>query len=160
MTRKAFFVVCAFLMQAAFAQEVIVPPDRNKPGNDPTSQPRPIRAGVCKGQTCRLAIHVNANCDISIDQQWAFVTGRDVRLLWEILPADYSFPLEGGIEFKTEYNPMWREEFHKGERVEPRLWQWIDANNMPDVFRYTVRVVHNRTGQVCTLDPGVVNDWP
>ena len=72
-------------------------------------------------------------------------------------PEDRPAP---GVEFKDNYNPMWREEFYDGRRLSEREWQWIDANNMPDVFRYTVRVVHNRTGQVCEVDPGVVNDWP
>ena len=163
MTKKPWWSACllvAALALPAAAQEVVFPPDVGKPGNDPSSQPKPVKAGSCKGRACTLAIRVNANCDISIDQQWVFIAGRNVQILWEIHPADYSFPEQGGIEFKSEYNPLWREEFYDGRRLSPGVWQWIDANNTPDVYRYTATVVHNRTGKVCTIDPGVVNDWP
>ena len=162
--RKTLLAACALFTSAmlgANAQEIILPPEGEDPRpNAERDAPQPTKAGTCKGNACRLKVRVNGQCQITIDQQWAIVSGRHVQLLWEILPAGYSFPAEGGVEFKDNYNPMWREEFYDGRRVSPRVWQWIDANNMPDVFRYTVRVVNGRTGQVCEIDPGVVNDWP
>ena len=161
MARKWWMLACALFASALLssaAQEIIINPDTRP--NAERDQPAPTKAGTCKGNNCRLKVRVNGNCEITIDQQWAIVAGRNVRLVWEILPAGYSFPEVGGVEFKDNYNPMWREEFYDGRKVSAREWQWIDANNMPDVFRYTVRVVNDRTGQVCELDPGVVNDWP
>jgi len=136
------------------------PPEDQKPGFDPSWLPQPIKAGMCAGSTCLLTIRVNGNCDITIDQQDAFVTKRNVRILWQIQPGDYQFPEVGGVEFKSEYNPAWREEFYGSARVSPQVWQWYDANSMPDAFRYTVTVVHKRQDKTCHIDPGVINDWP
>jgi len=136
------------------------PPEGQTPGFDPSSLPRPVKAGVCDGSVCRLTVRVNGNCDITIDQRYVFISGHNVRILWQIAPGDYSYPEVGGVEFKSDYNPMWREEFYGGARPSPQVWQWYDANSMPHAFRYTVSVVHNRTQRVCTIDPGVINDWP
>jgi len=162
-------IVCSAIVAAAAqlaAAQVLVegpppPPEGGgKPGFDPSSLPEPIKAGVCKGRACRLSIRVNGNCDITIDQQYAFITGSNVQILWSIAPGDYVFPEQGGVEFKSEYNPLWREEFYGSQRVDAQTWQWYDSNSSPDIYRYTVTVVHKRTGRACTIDPGVVNDWP
>jgi hypothetical protein len=158
---KKFRWLASVLFAAAFAagaQEVVYPPDTSKP-NDNRYQPEPTKVGTCRGAGCRLTIRVNGNCDITIDQQWAVITGHNVQLLWEINPGDYVFPEQGGIEFKQDYNPT-GEEFYDSRRLSPQVWQVMDSNSMPDVFRYTARVVHKKTGRVCTLDPGVINDWP
>ena len=137
------------------------PPENQKPGFDPSWLPRPIKAGRCDGTTCLLTIRVNGNCDITIDQQDAFIGSRNMRILWQIQPGDYVFPEAGGVEFKSEYNPMWREEFYGSARIDAQTWQWYDANSTPDAYRYTVTVVHKRQAdKVCHLDPGVINDWP
>src|SRR2546423_15008529 len=49
------------------------PPEGEKPGFDPSWLPRPIKAGPCDGTTCLLTIRVNGNCDITVDQQDAFI---------------------------------------------------------------------------------------
>ena len=155
------FALAAQVASAQLTEGPPPPPPDQKPGFDPSWLPEPIKAGRCTGSTCLLSIRVNGNCDITIDQQDAFVTRQNVRLLWRIQPGDYIFPeVGGGIEFKSEYNPAWREEFYGSARLDPQTWQWFDANSMPDAYRYTVTVAHKRTGKTCTIDPGVINDWP
>jgi hypothetical protein len=163
--RVALFAVAA-AMGCANAQVLSEgpppPPEEQKPGFDPSWLPRPIKAGRCDGTTCLLTVRVNGNCDITIDQQDAFISGQNVRILWRIQPGDFIYPeVGGGVEFKSEYNPAWREEFYGSARLDAQTWQWYDANSMPDAFRYTVTVVHKRQpDKVCRIDPGVINDWP
>jgi len=135
--------------------------------------PKHVSALACKGQVCRLSVKVDGDCGITVEPEWLFVSGKNVRLVFEILPAGYYFHPVEGVRFKDEYNPAWRNEFFevgKGEgggdilstdrRSGPaRESTWGDLNTRPGVFRYSVTVINARTNQECRADPGVVNDW-
>ena len=158
----------AFLATVATASV----PAHAAPADPNPSSSKHLSAIACKAQVCRLSVKVDGECGISVDPEWLFISGKNVQLVWDILPAGYYFP-PGGIRFKDEYNPAWRAEFFeigKGEgggdvlstdapRAGPsRQSVWGDLNTQPDVFRYSVTVVNARTGQQCRTDPGVVND--
>lgn len=134
-----------------------------------------VAAEACKGAVCRLTVRVEGDCGISVDPEWLFVSGQNVRLIWEILPDGFVFPPDG-VRFKDEYNPEWRSQFYQGEgeifstdvlqvgpfkpTQQPRQQTaWSDLNSDRGVFRYSVTVVNSRTSQECRTDPGVVNDW-
>src|ERR1041385_2990424 len=89
----------AFALAAGFANAQVLsegppppPPEDQKPGFDPSWLPRPLKAGRCDGSTCLLTIRVNGNCDITIDQQDAFIGAQNMRILWHIQPGDFVFP--------------------------------------------------------------------
>jgi len=131
-----------------------------------------LSAIACKAQVCRLAVKVDGDCSITVDPDWLFVSGNNVKLVFEILPSGYYFRPGDGIQFKDDYNPAWRGEFFEGRgegdfdvlaqapRGAPaRQSIWTDLNQQRGVFRYTVNLVNAKTGQQCSADPGVVNDW-
>ena len=134
-----------------------------------------VAADACTGTVCHLTVRVEGDCGISVEPEWLFVAGKNVQLVFDILPAGFYFHPVTGVRFKDEYNPQWRQEFYeegKGEGVEgyfadvrqlnPRSRQsvWRDANTGPGAFRYSVTVVNAKTQQECSTDPGVVNDSP
>jgi hypothetical protein len=133
-----------------------------------------VAADACTGAVCRLTVRVEGDCGISVEPEWLFVAGKNVQLVFDILPAGFYFHPSEGVRFKDEYNPEWRAEFfeeRKGEggegffaAVRPaspaRQSVWRDLNTRPGAFRYSVTVVNARTQQECRSDPGVVNDSP
>jgi hypothetical protein len=141
----------------------------------PASSPgasKHVDATRCNASVCRLSVKVDGDCGITVDPDWLFISGKNVRLVWEILPAGYYFPPFQGVRFKDEYNPAWRGEFFeqgRGEGLGTDMAQapggpkresvWGDVNSQPGVFRYAITVINARTGQECSADPGVVNDW-
>jgi hypothetical protein len=164
-TRRA---LAAFLATAFVAAPALAAPADANPASS-----KHLSAIACKASVCRLSVKVDGDCGISVDPEWLFISGKNVQLVWDILPAGYYFPPDG-IRFKDEYNPAWRSEFYpvgNGEgggdvlltdasRAGPsRQSVWGDLNTQPDVFRYSVTIVNARTGQQCRADPGVVNDW-
>ena len=131
-----------------------------------------IGADACTGAVCRLTVRVEGDCGISVEPEWLFVQGKNVQLVFDILPAGFYFHPVEGVRFKDEYNPEWRSEFfevRKGGEGEgffanarqsnaSRQSVWRDMNTRPGAFRYSITVVNAKTQQECSSDPGVVND--
>src|SRR4029434_5132334 len=154
----------AFLVVALPTVSLQAAPPATSPGAS-----KHVSATRCNAGTCRLSVKVDGECGITVDPDWLFISSKNVRLVWEILPSGYYFPPSGGIQFKDEYNPAWRGEFFEQGRGEgefdvisaqkpagpQRESVWTDLNTQPDVFRYAVTIVNARTGQVCRADPGV-----
>jgi hypothetical protein len=133
-----------------------------------------VSAEACKGAVCRLSVKVDGDCGITVEPEWLFVSGKNVQLVFEILPAGFYFHPTEGVRFKDDYNPAWRNEFYEVGKGEgggdvlstsargsgpARQSTWGDLNTRPGVFRYSVTVINSRTSQECRTDPGVVNDW-
>jgi hypothetical protein len=164
--RRTVGAVLATLVATA-AFPLLAAPATPNPGGS-----KRVDAVRCKDSICRLAVKVDGECGISVDPDWLFVAGKNVRLVFEILPSGYYFAPVDGIRFKDEYNPAWRSEFFEQGRGEGdgifveatkpgmrRQSVWGDLNTQPGVFRYAVTIVNARTGEECRADPGVVNDW-
>jgi hypothetical protein len=164
MTRSRIAIGATLLTAAAaLSTQACAAPDQKR-----------VAADACKGQGCRHTNRVEGDCGISVEPEWLFVSGKNVQLVFDILPAGFYFRPFEGIRFKDEYNPEWRSELfeeRKGEGGEgyfadvrpanpSRQSVWRDLNTRPGAFRYAVTVVNARTQQECAADPGVVNDSP
>ena len=135
------------------------PPDQ--PGRNPREYPQQMDTGRCVGNVCRITVKAVGPCKVSVSPEFTFISAQGVRILWELQAAgNFAFDEVRGIEFKPEYNPTYGEQFFAGRRVDPKTWQYIDSNSQRGAFRYSINVYNTRTGQTCTLDPGLVNDWP
>jgi hypothetical protein len=160
----------AFLAACFAPQANAAPGDANGNGGE---TPKHVSALACKGAVCRLTVKVEGDCTISVEPEWLFVSGKNVRLVWDILPAGYYFHPTEGIRFKDDYNPTWRSQFFEVGRGEgdflstdaprsgpARQSTWADLNTQSgSSFRYSVTVINARTNTECRADPGVVNDW-
>lgn len=172
MTRNFQFLAGALLaaaVQGASAQVLVNPDARPDRGAHPrAAQPVPVDAGRCNGPVCILEVKINTGggCEIRVSPEVVFIGGKHTRIIWQIKSPGYSFDPSEGVRFKDEYNPLWRNEFYQteGEGQPPpkssNTWQYFDANNQPGTFRYGVTVINERTRERCSVDPGVVNDWP
>jgi len=127
-------------------------------GNPRLGIPQKVTAGKCDGTLCRLRVQAAGNCKITVDPEWIFITGQSVQIVWELQNNDFVFPEVGGVTFKPRY-PMGDREIDS-RRVDERTWQVRDNNFQAEVARYNVTVVNRKTQESCTVDPGVVNDWP
>ena len=179
MIRKILLVagaLCAAGVTGAWAQEEVPPPPRDcfldatadgcpkpeepKPGTNRLEYPQQMDTGRCVANVCRITVRAVGPCKITVSPEFTFISGRGVRILWELQAAgNFAFDEVRGIEFKPEYNPTYPEQFSSGRRLDPKTWQVLDANTQPGSFRYSINVYNTRTGLTCNLDPGLVNDW-
>jgi hypothetical protein len=159
MTKNAW-IAAGVLLAATTATSAWADDDRDGDGkgNSRLGIPQKVAAGKCDGSLCRLRVTATGNCAITVEPEWVFVTGRQVQIVWEIQQGDYIFPEVGGVDIKQEY--VTSESYYDSRRLDERTWQIRDNNFRPNVARYNVTVVHRKTQQSCTIDPGVVNDWP
>ena len=180
MTTKLLLVAGALWAATAvpgvWAQEIILPPrdcfldatadgcpkpEPERPGSNREEYPRMMDTGRCVANVCRITVKAVGPCKITVSPEFTFISAQNVRILWELQAAgNMAFDEVRGIEFKGEYNPTYPQQFTAGRRVDPKTWQYIDANSQPGAFRYSINVYNTRTGQTCNLDPGLVNDWP
>jgi hypothetical protein len=158
MTRKLCIAMAAALMATMGSPAWADKDDDNGKGNGRLGVPQKVTAGKCDGTLCRLRVHATGNCQVSVEPEWIFITGQSVQIVWEIQQGDYVFPEVGGVQFKPRY-PMGDRELDS-RRLDERTWQVRDNNFQPEVARYNVTVVNRKTQESCTIDPGVVNDWP
>lgn len=159
-----------------WAQEIILPPrdcfldatadgcpkpEQPRPGVNPREYPQQMDTGRCVGNVCRITVRAVGPCKVTVSPEFTFISAQGVRILWELQAAgNFAFDEVRGIEFKGEYNPTYPQQFTAGMRLDPKTWQYHDANSQPGSFRYSINVYNTRTGQQCNLDPGLVNDWP
>lgn len=179
MTRKLLLVAGALWMAvtgAVRADEIILPPrdcfldatapncpvpEEPRPGVNPEEYPEIMDTGRCHLNVCRITVRAVGPCKITVSPEFTFISAQGVRILWELQAAgNFAFDPVRGIEFKADYNPTYPQQFFAGMRVDPKTWHYFDANSQPGTFRYSINVVNTRTGQQCSLDPGLVNDWP
>ena len=157
MTAKAWIAAGAMLA-ATMGTSAWADDDGEGKGDSRLGIPQKVTAGKCDGTLCRLRVKATGNCKITVDPEWIFITGQSVQIVWELQPGDYVFPEVGGVQFKPRY-PMGDRELDS-RRLDERTWQIRDNNFQPELARYNVTVVHRKTQESCTIDPGVVNDWP
>jgi hypothetical protein len=157
MTRTAWLAAAAALA-AAMGTFAWADKDDEANGSGRLGVPQKVTAGKCDGTMCRLRVVATDNCKVTVDPEWVFITGQQVQILWELQNHDFVFPEVGGVEVKPRY--VISESFYDSRRIDDRTWQIRDNNYRPDVARYTVTVVNRKTQESCTVDPGVVNDWP
>ena len=132
-----------------------------QPGRNPQEYPVQMDTGRCNANVCRITVKAVGPCKITVSPEFTFISGQGVRILWELQAAgNFAFDEQRGIEFKAQYNPTYPTQFVAGMRVDPKTWQYVDINSQPGTFRYNINVYNTRTGQTCSLDPGLVNDWP
>ena len=184
MNRKMLLVAGAFcvgVLTQASAQEVITPPDQSPKqrgcyiegelyipcpnttptGRNPQEYPQVMDTGRCVLNVCHITVKAVGPCKVSVSPEFTFISQPNTRILWELQAAgNFAFDAVRGIEFKGEYNPTYPQQFVAGQRIDPKTWQYIDANSQPGAFRYSINVYNTRTGQTCSFDPGVINDWP
>lgn len=134
-------------------------------GGTPAGSGKPaiFPAGKCDGSLCRLRVHATDNCKVTVDPEWVFITGQAVRIVWELDQRDFYFPDAGGVMLKPQYAGSLGGESEGlviGSKVDSQTWEAYDYNYRPSVARYTVTVVNRRTNTSCSVDPGVINDWP
>jgi hypothetical protein len=179
MNRKLLLAACALWIVAtgAWAQEIILPPrdcfldatsdgcfkppPEQQPGRNPQEYPQQMDTGRCNANVCRITVKAVGPCKISVSPEFTFISQEGVNILWELQAAgNFAFDEARGIEFKGEYNPTYPQQFVAGRRLDPKTWHYFDLNTQPGSFRYSINVYNTRTGQACSLDPGLVNDWP
>jgi hypothetical protein len=162
MTRTFGFVASALFSVAvgtATAQS-------SDPGGPKDGKPRKVDAGACDGSLCRLKVHATGNCTVTVEPEWVFISGgRDgqpVRILWELDRRDFTFPDVGAVMLKPRYAGSFggNEGLLLGSKVDSQTWEVMDYNFQPSVSRYAVTVVNRKTQETCSVDPGVINDWP
>jgi hypothetical protein len=125
-------------------------------------KPQVFPAGKCTGSVCRLRVHATGNCTVSVDPEWVFITGQAVHIIWELDQRDFYFPDSGGVTLKPQYAGSigGQEGLVLGQKVDSQTWEAYDYNYQPSVARYSVTVVNRNTNASCSVDPGVINDWP
>jgi hypothetical protein len=158
MTRKAWLAMGAMLAATMGTFAWADKDDDDGDGKGKLGVPQKVSAGKCDATMCRLRVKAADKCKVTVDPEWVFITGTQVQILWEIQSNDYVFPEVGGVEIKPRY--ITSEGFQDSRRLDERTWQIRDSNFRPDVARYAVTVVNRKTQESCTVDPGVVNDWP
>ena len=172
---------CAGVLTQSWAQEVITPPDGSpkqrgcyiegelynpcptstSDGHNPQEYPQQMDTGRCNLNVCHITVKAVGPCKVSVSPEFTFISEGNTRVIWELKAAgNFAFDPVRGIEFKAEYNPAYREQFVAGQGIDAKTWQYIDANSQPGAFRYSINVYNTRTGQTCSYDPGVINDWP
>ena len=184
MNRKTLLVAgacCAAFASPAWSQEVIYPPDgvpkhrgcyiegelyvpcpgTTTNGHDPQEYPQQMDTGRCVLNVCRISVKAVGPCKVSVSPEFTFISQGNTRIVWELKAAgNFAFDPTRGIEFKPEYNPSYADQFVAGQRIDEKTWQYSDLNSQRGAFRYNINVYNTKTGQTCSYDPGVINDWP
>jgi hypothetical protein len=124
--------------------------------------PQKLDAGQCSGGVCRLRVHATGNCKVTVQPEWVLINAQASRLVWEIDQRDFYFPDFAGVTLKPQYAGSigGNEGLVLGQKVDSQTWEAYDYNFGPSVARYSVTVVNRNSGTACSVDPGVINDWP
>jgi hypothetical protein len=126
-------------------------------------KPKPAKAGTCYGgQKCEVEITVTAGkpCTITLDHDYVIIDDRDARRVavqWRVKTDGWSFDPAKGIEivnpgrdFTTaQVNPADPAEYGVTFVGKRNKWYWKYNINLRD-----------KQGTACSLDPGLITDWP
>lgn len=180
MTKKNFYCVGALFVAAGLAGCATGTGSSTDPAVKPAeasflvgdyrvtrvAKPVPVSAGECDPQgpaVCEIFVDVGDGCAkdsllVKPDPLFAVVpkrrVGNPVPILWKIRTAEWQFQANG-IRF---YRPGTEIVDHGGGGV-----NWIHVDRATPggggVYGYEIKVENRRTGERCTRDPTVVNDW-
>ena len=124
-------------------------------------KPKPAKAGKCDGtQHCLIEITVTAGkpCTITLAHDYVVIESKNkFGLVWKVTGGDWTFVPDKGIEI---YSPG--TEFGKGSvnPADPREYgiEFVGAKNKW-YYGYAINL-KDKSGNVCSIDPGLITDWP
>lgn len=123
---------------------------------DKAFAPTPLSAGVCHKAICQIPVEVGNQggaCTPKLDDL-TIVTRRGVEVQWIITTPGWIWPQREGVKFKRTGQP-----FGTGRRDSDVQWSTRNNAATRGIWDYGVKLVNEKDGRECFVDPGLVTDW-